>query len=180
MGQTLCSIASSRTFRCLNLRVSHALRYYKRRCLAQLYSGLTALSLFLDRSLTHPYTHSGTLRRSYTDLHAVMAAWQAEDESLQARALQALQGFAKGKRGGVSMPMQAMQEAFQGCHTQIGIGESAQGNNFWSRGCTCSHDQEPYQRQVPSHHQNADLAACLSPVRCPSAATRTLTDIAVK
>lgn len=53
------------------------------------------------------------LRRSYTDLHAVMAAWQAEDESLQARALQALQGFAKGKRGGVSMPMQAMQEAFQ-------------------------------------------------------------------
>ena len=29
------------------------------------------------------------------------------------RALQALQGFAKGKRGGVSMPMQAMQEAFQ-------------------------------------------------------------------
>jgi hypothetical protein len=39
---------------------------------------------------------------------------QAEDETLQVRALQALQGFAKGKRGGVSMPMQAVQEAFQG------------------------------------------------------------------
>lgn len=39
--------------------------------------------------------------------------YQAENETLQARALQALQGFAKGKRGGVSMPMQAMQEAFQ-------------------------------------------------------------------
>ena len=38
---------------------------------------------------------------------------QAQDEALQVRALQALQGFSKGKRGGVSMPMQAVQEAFQ-------------------------------------------------------------------
>ncbi len=38
---------------------------------------------------------------------------QAEDESLQARALQALQSFTKGQRGVVSMPMQAMQAAFQ-------------------------------------------------------------------
>ncbi|BDA50773.1 hypothetical protein COCOBI_16-4510 [Coccomyxa sp. Obi] len=46
-------------------------------------------------------------------LDRVLKDLQAEDESLQVRALQALQGFAKGKRGGVSMPMQAMQEAFQ-------------------------------------------------------------------
>ncbi|KAK9917444.1 hypothetical protein WJX75_004438 [Coccomyxa subellipsoidea] len=36
-------------------------------------------------------------------LDRVLKDLQAEDESLQARALQALQGFAKGKRGGVTM-----------------------------------------------------------------------------
>lgn len=76
-----------------------------------------ATLLWTDCPFTFPrlknVAPSNSIRRSYTDLHAVMAAWQAEDESLQARALQALQGFAKGKRGGVSMPMQAMQEAFQ-------------------------------------------------------------------
>ena len=112
MGQTSCSIASLRTFRCHILTIYCACLPTREYAWHNCPQPVRCHSSQIEVGATLK-THMTTPRHCDTDSRVVMAAWQAEDESLQARALQALQGFAKGKRGGVSMPMHAVQEAFQ-------------------------------------------------------------------